>query len=269
MGFEPTDLIPPFPPRADANGVEPAFARTEPLITAGELKRQFLFGIPLKSTITREELKDPDITAIITRAVSRVEHEAKIWISPVKFVDRFDYNVADWKQWSFIQLNHWPVLQIESFRVQYPFQNNLIEYPTDWLQIQNQSGILQLVPTSGTMSQVFYTQGGNFLPLLLGSTSKLPQAFEVVYTAGFENDKIPGIVNTLIGTYAAIEILTLVNSVIFLGSYSIGIDGASQGVSLPGPGFLDARLRDLNEKADKLLKSIQHFYNHAVLISSL
>lgn len=269
MPFDPTTPIKPFPPRADPNGEEPGFKRLESLITVQELKDTYLFGLPLQSVLTRQKMKDEAIQSFITRAVSRVEHEAKINISPVKINEFHDYNLFDYQKWDFVQLNNWPILQVESFRGQYPFTNQFIEFPTDWISCYNESGQIQLVPKNGSFSQFLISRDASLLPLILGGRMRWPQLWEITYVAGFELDKIPGIINELVGTYAAIEVLRLLNRVLFLGSHSLGIDGVSQSVSLPSPGWLAAEIKSMEDKAKELLDKIKRFYNKNILISSL
>ena len=269
MPFEPTDPIKPFPPRADPAGIEPGFVRLEPLITVEQLKDTYLFGLPLQSVLTRQKLKDSAIQSFITKAVSRVEHEAKIQISPVKFVDRHDYNLFDYQKWMFLQLNFWPVLQVESVKAVYPFTSSAIEFPSDWISIYNESGIIQLVPKNGSFSQFLITRDASLLPLILGGRMQWPQLFEVTYVAGFELDKMPAIINELVGTYAAIEVLRLLNRVLFLGSHSLGIDGVSQSVSLPSPGWLAGEIQSMEAKAKELLDKLKRFYQKNISITSL
>lgn len=267
MSFDPTPFTKPSPPRAiDA---EPGFTRLEPLITPREIRKQFLFGMKLKSVMTGEEMEDPDIQAQITRAISRVEHGAKIHVSPVKFKEPHDYSTWDYQKWNFIQLNHWPIHQIESFRAKYPFSEEFIEFPTDWIACYNDFGYVQLVPKSGSFSQFLITRDASLLPLILGGRMRWPQLFEVTYVAGFEVDKVPAIINELVGTYASMEILRMLDSIVFLGSHSINIDGVSQGVTLPNPGWLRQRVADLDVKAKELLDTIRRYYNQQILVSAL
>jgi len=267
MAFDPTPVIKPFPPRAVDE--EPGFSRLEPLVTPKELRETYLFGLPLRSVMTRQEMQDPAIQKFITRAVSRVEHEARIQVSPVKFADRHDYDLFDYQKWNFLQLNHWPILQVESFRGEYPFTSEFIEFPTDWIVTQNETGIIQLVPKNGTFSQFLITRDASLLPLILGGRMHWPQLWVVTYVAGFELDKIPAIINELVGTYATIEVLRTLNRVLFLGSHSIGIDGVSQSTTLPSPGWLAGDIKDLEEKAKELVDKVRRYYNHNIILSSI
>ena len=269
MSFDPTPVVKPFPVRAADGGEEPGFARLEPLVTPKQLQDTYLFGLPLQSVLTRAKMTNEAIQSFITRAVSRVEHEAKIHISPVKFQEMHDYNLFDYQKWDFVQLNNWPILQVESFRGQYPFSDQFIEFPTDWISCYNEFGYIQLVPKNGSFSQFLITRDASLLPLILGGRMRWPQLWEITYVAGFQLDQIPAILNELVGTYASIEVLRILNRVLFLGSHSIGIDGVSQSVSLPSPGWLAADIKSMEDKAKELLDRIKRFYNKQILISSI
>jgi hypothetical protein len=264
--FNPTDEVNPFPPRGE---VEPGFVRLEPLMTAEILKSDYLFGIPLESTLTGETMSDETLNRFVVRAVSQIEHEAKIQISPVKFTDKFDYNIWDYTRFNWIQLDHWPVLQIESFKAKYPHQSDFIQYPEEWISVYNEFGVFQLTPTNGSISQFLITHDASLLPLVLGGRARWPQLWQVVYVAGFKNDEIPAIINELVGMYAAISVLEQFDINLFLGGYSLGLDGASQSVSLPGPGWLQTRISSLKERAAKHLDTIKRFYHHQLYVSSI
>jgi hypothetical protein len=214
-------------------------------------------------------MQDVDIEDFILRAISRVEHECKIPITPVLFTEPKDYSVWDYKQYNFIQLNNFPILQIQSFNARYPHTSGLVQYPTEWLAVYNESGQLRMRPTNGSISQFLITNDASLLPLVLGGRADWPQLFEVIYTAGFEPDKIPAIVNELIGIYAALTVLEMMNVVAFIGSYSLNIDGVGQSVSLPSVNWLAARIQGLNEKAAQLTTTIRSAYNRNILVSSL
>ncbi len=269
MSFDPTTIVKPFPPRADVGGLEPGFTRLESLVDPVKLRRQYLFGMKLKSTITNQELSDDDLKDFITRAISRIEHEARIAISPVKYLERFDYNIWDYTKFNWIQLNHWPVLQIESVMAKYPNTEAFIQYPAEWISCYNETGTFQMVPTQGAITQFLITNDASLLPLVLGGRANWPQLWQVAYTSGFEQDKTPAFINDLIGLYATIPILEMLNSITFLGSYGIGIDGVSQSVSLPGPGWLDGRINQLNERAAASLDTIKRFYNNKLIVGVL
>jgi hypothetical protein len=268
VSFDPTTKVPQFPPRGEA---DPAVTRLVGILDFEKFKRQYLFGLRLKDTKTNQELTPDDLKDFIANAISRIEHEARIDISPVKYTDLLDYNPYDYRKFCFLQLNHWPVIQVQSVKAQFPGSTDYLQFPTEWIVCQNESGLLQIAPRSGIPSQIAITNGSGLMPLIvMGSgAGRWPQLFEVVYTAGFDYDKIPAIMRDLIGLYASISVLELLDTSYYQGSYSIGIDGASQSVGLPGPGWLQSRIQQNQARADKLLDVIKHAYNHSLLFSSL
>jgi hypothetical protein len=270
MSFDPTPELPPFPERSV--DLDEGFKRFQPLVTPQNMRDQYLFGIPLKSNFSGapQEMTDETITAFIVRAVSMVEHELKINISPVKYQDRYDYNLWDYQKYNYIQLNHWPVLQVESVKGKYPNAVDFIQYPSEWISLYGEFGMLQLTPTNGQISQFFLTNDATYIPLLLGSRAQWPQLWQITYTSGFATDKIPAIINDLIGTWAACQILSVVGPVIFpFTNYGIGIDGTSQSVGLPGPMWLQQRMGEMTAQYEKLMAVAKHYYNKSLLLGVL
>jgi len=268
--YDPTPALPPFPERSIDQ--EPGFTRYQSLVTPQNMRDQYLFGIPLKSNISGapQEMTDDTLGTFINRAISLIEHELKINISPVLYQDRYDYNLWDYQKYNYIQLNHWPVIQVKSIKGKYPNAVDFIQYPTEWISIYGEFGMMQLTPTNGQISQFFLTNDATYIPLLLGSRAQWPQLWEVTYLSGFPQDKIPAMINDLIGTATAISVLSMVGPVIFpFTSYSIGIDGTSQGVGAPGPMWLQQRMQELKEQYEHLLQTAKHYYNKSLLLGVL
>ena len=268
QNFDPTPKLPPFPERSVS--VEKGLTRFETLVTPDLLKADFLFGIPLKSNLTKQELSNDTLRRYIIRAVSRLETELKINISPVKYTDRYDYNLWDYQKYNFIQINHWPILQVESFRGKYPNAVDFIQFPQEWLSVYNEFGMFQLTPTNGAITQFFLTNDATYLPLLLGSRAQWPQLWEITYTSGFENDKIPAMINNLIAQNAALQALRILNPILFpYTSYGIGIDGTSQSVGGPGPQLFTERINEIKEDYAELMSIAKSYWNRRLLMSAL
>lgn len=270
MAFPPNPAIPPFPERADVNGVEPGMLRYESYPTPEDLRNDCLFGIPLKSQLTGQTMSDKVLKKYITRAVSLIEMELKINVTPVKYVDRYDYNLWDYQKYNFIQLNHWPVIQIESVKGKYPNAVDFIQFPQEWVSLYSEFGMLQLTPTNGAITQFFLTNDATYLPLLLGSRAQWPQLWQVTYTSGFKNDRIPAMIVNLICQNAALQALRVLNPVLFpYTSYGIGIDGTSQSVGGPGPQLFSERIQEIKEDYEKLMDVAKRYFNKRILISAI
>ena len=268
MSFDPTPKLPPFPERSV--DVEPGFERYEPLMTADVLKSDYLFGIPLKSSLTGDEIKDSTLGRYIVRAISTIEHSLKINITPVKYQDRYDYNLWDYQKYNFIQLNHWPIIQVESVKGKYPNAIDFIQFPSEWITCYNEFGMFQLTPTNGQITQFFMTGDATYIPLILGSRASWPQLWQITYVSGFENEKIPALINDLIGIKAALDALTALSPIIFpYNSYGLGIDGTSQSVGTGGPQWLALRIEEMQQRYNEMLEIAKRYYNKSILITAI
>lgn len=266
--FDPKQTIEPFPAHGtDPSEVEPGFLRFLPLPTAQSVKDNQLFGIPLRSALTKQELKDEVIQKMITKAISEIEHTLKLYISPVT-IKRERHNYA-WNNFynafGYIQLNQRPILEIQKLEVAIPSatdNENMVEWPTQWIKPYNEHGTIQLVPLTGSGS-ILVTQvsTGAAFPVRLFNADNFPQFWAVTYRVGFENDKVPAMLVDLIETMTAIKVLSMLGPVAFpYSSYSINMDGLGQAVSTPGPQWFAGRLKELGDKKEELMAAARSFY---------
>jgi hypothetical protein len=266
--YSPTKTLPSFPPAGtDGHDIEPGFKRFLPMPTVQSVKDNQMFGIPLRSALTKEELKDEVIQSAITKAVSEIEHTLKLFISPVT-IRKEPHNYA-WNEFQFafgyLNLKHRPVLEVQKLEVSIPSASdpeNLVEWPTNWLKVYNDHGTLQLVPLSGSGS-ILITQSstGVAFPIRLFNAQHYPQFWRVTYRVGFENDQLPAMLAELIEVIAAIKILTMIAPVFFpYNSYSINMDGLGQAVSTPGPQWFSGRVDELTKHRDELMDAARSFY---------
>lgn len=113
MSITKTPTVAPFPSWSTEQ--DPTAIRYLPLPTAQLMRKRSLFGLPLKSFITGEEITDDTLEVYITEAISQIEHELDLYITPTVFEERHDYN-REMQFWSFgyTKLNHTPILNVES-----------------------------------------------------------------------------------------------------------------------------------------------------------
>lgn len=266
--FDPQTTIPPFPAHGtDESDIEPGFKRFTTVPTVEDVKDNQLFGVPLVSPLTKQTLKDKTIQSMIHKAISEIEHELKLFISPVTIKrERINYSWNDfYNAFGWLQLANRPILEVQKLEVSIPSASdaeNLVEWPTQWLKTYREHGTIQLVPLTGSGS-VLITQvsSGVAFPIRLFNASDFPQFWAVTYRVGFENDELPFAIAQLIEVMAAIKILSLLSPVIFpYNSYSLGMDGLSQSVSTAGPQWFAARLQQLDQQKQELMDSIRSFY---------
>lgn len=277
------------PERDDVLGS--GFTRVEPWITPDRLKQQWLFGIPLVSPLTRETLVDDTLKAIIARAASRVELECNIDVFPVVRVIRAPWDRVKVSQgYGQIELgvrNVRTILEVSIRTVDSMFVVNndpindndesregrvLYNVPLQWIDTSYlRKGILHFVPLLSQPASIVLgfpapTLTSNPLTLISRYQHTMPSFWFIRYESGFDENSIPSIINDLIGTYAAIEVLSILGPTQKWNSMSIGLDGASQGVSGPGNQLYALRVQELMQKAENLKSVIQSRFTNRIVM---
>ena len=245
-----------------------------PLPTVQTLKDTSLFGIPLKSAFTGETIPDTTLADCILKAVSELEHALNIFIMPVQFEERHDYNREIWtQQYAWQKLNNSPILDVQS--VELSFGNGtplppLVSFPLEFCYVNSQEGAIRLVPVLGTPTSGFILSsfaGAQWNALLAAGIFEFPGAVKVIYRAGFDLCKIPAMIAGLIEKMAAYQALMILAPLLFIyTSVSIGIDGTSQSSSNMGSQFLALRLTGLKAEIDSELDIARNYYLKSFII---
>lgn len=202
------------------------------ILTVQQLKERYFFGVKLTDD-TGRPLSDATFEHYIIQAIRWFEHTIDIPILPTRFVERHDYYINDYEAFVFLKLDNHPVLSIEEFRVQYPSGQNVIVFPQEWLRLSPFEGHLQVVPTAGTLSEILIGQGGSYLPVIYSGMRYLPHLFEVEYTAGFAEGRVPRNIADLIGMFASLGPFNIFGDLIAgagIATISLSMDGLSQSI---------------------------------------
>jgi len=202
------------------------------ILTVPELKARYLFGLDLTND-AGETLTDDVFEHYIMSAIRWLEHQIDISILPTQFIEKHDYYVQDFAAFQFIQLDQYPVIEVSEFRVQYPSGQNIIQFPPEWFRVNAAEGHVQIIPTAGTLSEILIGQGGSFLPAIYTGLQHLPQLFEITYTAGFEDGKIPRNIIDVIGMFASLGPFNIFGDLIAgagIATISLSLDGLSQNI---------------------------------------
>lgn len=252
--------------------------RYMPLPTACSMRSSVLFGIPLRSSLTGEEIPDSAIENFIKQAISAIEHEFDMYVTPVLFTENQDYSRA-MNFWSFgyMKLNHSPILNVRQFQL--TFNNGitglppLVDIPLEYIYVQPQEGTVQLVPAQGISISgliVSIYSGLGFHAFNSQMLNNWPGAVRITYECGFEPCKIPAMIVGLIENLAAYYLLSVMGPIIFaFNSVSIGIDGTSQSVGTLGPGFLAQRLGELEKIIAQQKDAMRGYYQKRFLVDYL
>lgn len=278
MPISKTPTVAPFP----SWNVEqdPSMHRYETLPTPASMRNKSLFGLPLKSFLTGQEVTDEALQRYINEAISQVEHELDLYITPTVFEERHDYS-REMQFWSFgyLRVNHSPILNVEKYQLTFnngmgvPGSLPLVSIPLEFIHVQPQEGTLQIVPAQGVTISGFIVSiysGLGYHAFNSQAITNWPGAVFVRYTAGFEKDKIPAMLAGLIENIAAMNFLSTMGPILFPhNSVSIGIDGASQSVGTLGPNFLKGRLDDLGKMIKDQMEAARGYYQKRFLIDYL
>lgn len=253
---------------------EPGVSRSGPVLDVDRFKAEYLFGIPLTSSLTGETIADASLKNFIKKGIAEVETAVRITISPVRMKDRFDFERADDLQFGTRQLTRWPVIKVEHLKALWPGRSEALagadpnqseeaDYPTSWVVLTGDTGLVRIVPNSSGIvgaDAIFLTSG--YRSAMIGGMKSWPNMWRIHYIAGFEPDKVPDLVNDAIGTCAALRFLSMMGPVIFpYASQSIGLDGMSQAVATAGPQWLQMRMQELEQERDRLVNLLKTHFN--------
>lgn len=251
--------------------------RYMPLPIPTSLRQTVLFGIPLRSFLTGEEVSDEALQTYIDQAISEIEHTLDLYITPVTFRERHDYNreLQFWS-WGYLKVDHGPILDMSRFQLTFnngsgaPGSFPLIDIPLEYIHIQPQEQTVQLVPAQGVTVSGFVASiysGMAYHALGAGGISAWPGAILVEYRAGFETNKVPALIVGLIENMAALRMLSVMGPILFPhNGVSISIDGTSQSTSTLGPAFLANRLKDLQGLVTTQMEAAKGYYQKRFLI---
>jgi hypothetical protein len=262
------------PQTVDFGSREPGFITRGPLLTPKRFKKKYLFGIPLKAALTDDELDLDDLKDFLRDAVAECENQVRIPISPVRITDKFDYERADDMQFGTRRLTRWPLLQVEKLAVLYPGRTPGEEamFPTSWVEPDGNTGMIRFVPRSGADMQQdlnFTAAQFGFHGILAGNLKSWPDMWNVTYLAGFQADAIPDALNDLIGIMAAIKVLSILGPATMpYNSYSVGIDGLSQGAGNAGSSWLGQRMQELMQERDRKIAECRAHWGTDIILAA-
>lgn len=249
------------------------FSRVEPLITADQLRRRFLLGVPLYSfmvdpvTGKRAEFTNEDLQDFIIRAVSEVELATSLDIFPMQIDEKHPYTNNFWNSWGWIKTHRRPISSVQELSFTPATGSSIFKVNLSWLEMSNaHRGQLNLVPMVPAVAATFVStsnvgaagSGYAYLTVLSG-ISWLPALVRVLYTTGFPEGNVPRSVNEAIGITAAIDILTSLLATSRSQSHSLSVDGLSQSQSI-SPQLFMTRLQFLTEKRDQIYNNIKNLY---------
>lgn len=262
--------------------LDAAWQRSQPLLTAQQLKNQFLFGVPLVSreidpiTGLLQVMTDELLDEYIDNAITDSEEELGIRIMPVQVEERYPWDRLEYLSMGYLKLRSRPVASIERVDIESSDGQLLYLIPQDWIEVGYlEKGQLNIVPLTTValsgLSTVQPTSNGAAAFLnLMAVRAWVPGYWKVKYTLGFKDGLIPKFINQYIGTVAAIKILGMLQATNAGNqSSSLGIDSLSQSKSTPGPNLYAVRIEQLEAYRTKMMGKIKARYGLKLFSSNL
>lgn len=234
--------------------------QAEPLINIKRLKQEFLFGVVAVDN-DGNDLPDSVYHAHINNAVSIVEHLLDIAITPRTYTEEKDYYMTDYFQWGYMQLNNYPLLDVESMEVVYLHDENndpevVLEIPRNWIRVDKETGILRLLPNNKFPSRLAVDSQAAFFPELFRRNGQVPNLWRITYKYGFEEGKVPVLINLAIGLLASLFVLHIAGDLVIgagIANSSISLDGLSQSIGTTASAENHAYSAKANQYRDLLL----------------
>lgn len=254
--------------------VDSSWSRLQPLITPGQLRSRHLKGLTLISGQRDlkgklQEFTDDDLQGIIIEAVGLAETELGMDIFPTQHVEKMPFDANEFRALGYFVVKHRPVSSIEDLTVTPANGVDIYRVPIDWIEsaylAMGQFNIIPInIATVGggfVPASASQTGGGAFFLSILGQRPWIPAFWQVKYTTGWNDGRLPIMLNQLIGTVAAMEVLSmLATTYARVTSHSTGIDALSQSVSGPGPQIFMQRMQELAAKRTFLVNKIKTNY---------
>jgi hypothetical protein len=248
--------------------------RCEPLLAADKFKRLFLKGIPLRFR-NNDVITDIEITEQLNWAMNEAELMIGSTLLREAFMHKVPFDYPLYKAYIHIMAEKGPIISLESLAIVSADNNNIFSIPPTWVECTNFSkrliNVIPLLAAYG-VNQVGGAVGNAGIAFLtvMDGLNWVPAYWQINYTAGLSNTEgqVPVAVNELIGTIAAINILSMIAATFIFNSQSQSQDGISQSSSGPGPNVYVRRIEELEKKRDTLKKQLRSVFSNRYLVGS-
>ncbi len=263
------------------HAIATAYDRLEPLVTAQQIRDEFLFGIPLQSKMVNpatgkyDVMGDMLIERIVERAVSTVETEVGIDVFPVQRKEKHPFDRCLYESLGYFKLEHRPAYSLDQMAVVPANNIDVYQVPTEWVETAYlEKGQVNIVPLTIAFQNGGFipsqSSGGAMFLAILGQKHWLPAFWQITYTSGYIDGLLPRQLNELIGTIASAEILGQLGATWAAStSHSLGYDSMNQSVSSPGPNIYTQRIQELEAKRKMLVGKMKARYGFKLFSSQV
>ena len=237
-------------------------------------------GVPLRFT-NGQVFSDDILKDRLMMGMNECEAQLGTTITREEFKDKLPFDFSLFKSFIHIKPRHSPIISVESLAIVASNDEVLFVIPSMWIEMANASiGQLNVVPmlaafgsTSVTGSPITATSQGSAVAFMAiwgscGNAGIVPAYWQLNYSSGLSNREghVPVIVNQLIGTNAAINILSEIAQSFVTTSQTLSQDGISQSSSGLGPRTYALRIEELTKNRDELVKKIKAIFARSYVI---
>ena len=257
--------------------------RTEPFLTPELFKTRYLLGLPfyLLGPSVEELLRPEVLKDRIMMAMNETEVQLGTSLTREEFVDKLPFDWSLYKSFMHLKPRHKPIISLESLAIVASNDEVIFQVPSVWVDTANFSiGQINVIPllaafgaTNASGTPITATSQGAGIAFLAiwgasGATTQVPSYWQVTGSYGISNreGQLPVIVNQLVGTNAAINILSQIALFFFTTSQSQSQDGISQSSSTLGPRGFALRIEELIKNRDELISKIKNIFSTKYVI---
>lgn len=267
-----------YPVNAQEMSKEGAVKRYTHMPTPDEVFDYALLGLPKELPMTNERMTPHLVAPYLESAMSEIENKYACNLTPVvHFQSEDNIDGMFYNNYMGIKLLRWPATEVIKVTYKFPHTNTASVYktytiPSQWIYLQKNkinisASVGSVRPNSNTQNVI--TTGGLFA-VVTGMNPGFwqPGVIEVIYKAGFENDRVPCSVAELVKVWAAKRFLANVAPVLFpTSSVNVSVDGIGQNVGYAIQRSLAQRFEYLDKIEKELSASFKSGFGQTMQIS--
>lgn len=244
--------------------------------------KAYMFGLSITDPTTNKPIGDDFYISSIENAMAQVEQELDIAIFPRIEVEHHDYHSQNFGSYMYTHVYRRPIVQVEDLKLELNGRR-ASSYPSNWWNVYNLSGHIELMPTPLMQTGQTYMGGaGSISPFpVMGAirpnygTTFAPQMIHVEYVAGLlprqhggynKQWEMPATLEKLILKVAVREVFQMWGRLLVqpgLASQSISIDGISQSMGTTQSamyGAVSADIAQINSDIAELKSALKSYF---------
>jgi hypothetical protein len=267
-----------YPIHAEELFTEGAFKRFTTFPTPQDVYNYALMGVPKVFPLTQESIPLDLATNALESAVTEIEMEMGMSLSPVTKKYSEDYvDGAFSNNFMGIKLPGWPATKIIQMQLKFPHTNTPSTYqrytiPPGWIYLKkNNVNVVAAMGsiTVGVDNESLVSAGGIFTYITgFARGAYAPGTIEIVYQCGWDHDKLPSNIADLIKTWAAHRMLPDLIPILAPNSgVSVSIDGVAQSTQYNLAQLLTQRVQMLEQKKKEIMASIVKSFGKTIKFS--